>query len=576
MSEPQKLMFAPLIRVSMEQQERQGESLRVQREQLTRAIEALGGEVHRWFAGQEHATPEYERRILAELMADAQARKFDAVMVADLSRWSRDNGKSKDYTRLLRKAGIRFFEGATELDLYNPTHSFVLGMGVEVAEFFASQQSYKSILSRIARAKRGQPASGKLPYGRTFDKATGAWGIDEKKRAKLHKLARLYLEGDHSWNDLGPAHGMNGSNLQKILCHRCGDEWEQRFISKRHGIDETVITEVPRLLPEKTILAIRVKSEARNSWDKKGQKHEYLLARLVFDAETGKSLSGTCNSMGVRYYKPYHGCTNRYSINADVLERAIIEDLFVALGSKVSLQAAVFDGHPLGKVADNIRKDLEAKQDELKSAETQIGNYLTAIGTSNDVVALLDRIKPKMAELEAKSKTLKDEVAALQYRLATLPDEAEIEARRTKLRELAGFSYEPYLTTESARFSYLQTGAAMHHLPFEARKKIVRLFFGGKDESGRRYGVYVKDLGGNPRRFNFEAYGRLGAITGWIEAKTGAFSSGDDEPFFGKDDGELGEAISRVMLDANPSILGDKDSILGQRHAHHRQRLHQR
>ena len=74
----------------------------------------------------------------------------------------------------------------------------------------------------------------------------------------------------------------------------------------------------------------------------------------------------------MRYYKPYHGCTNRYQINAEVLEKAVLEELYGILGSKASLQHAVFDGHPLGKVADKIRKDLQTKQDELKSAETQI------------------------------------------------------------------------------------------------------------------------------------------------------------------------------------------------------------
>ncbi|MGA9754345.1 MAG: recombinase family protein [Desulfobaccales bacterium] len=168
-NQEKKLLFAPLIRVSTEAQERQGESLRVQREQLTRAIETLGGEVFKWYAGQEHATPDYERGILEQLMADAQARQFDAVMVADLSRWSRDNGKSKQHIRVLQKSGIRFFEGARQINLFDPVQAFVVGIGVEAAEFFSSQQSYKSILSRINRAQRGQPASGKLPYGRTFN-----------------------------------------------------------------------------------------------------------------------------------------------------------------------------------------------------------------------------------------------------------------------------------------------------------------------------------------------------------------------------------------------------------------------
>ena len=135
------MLFAPLIRVSTEEQKKRGESLRVQKGQLTRTIETLNGEVYHWYEGQEHATPEYERKILEQLMQDAHAHKFDAVIVADISRWSRDNGKSKTYTKILQKSGIRFFEGTREINLFDPTQAFVLGMGVEIAEFFASQQT---------------------------------------------------------------------------------------------------------------------------------------------------------------------------------------------------------------------------------------------------------------------------------------------------------------------------------------------------------------------------------------------------------------------------------------------------
>lgn len=553
-----KMLFAPLIRVSTEQQARQGESLRTQKDQLARAIEALGGEVYHWYEGQEHATADYERHILEQLMQDAQARRFDAVMVADLSRWSRDNGKSKHYTKILQQSGIRFFEGAMEIDLFNPSHSLVLGMGVEIQEFFAKQQKYKSILSRISRAKQGLPSCGKKPWGRIWDPTAKTWRIDPEKHAKIQLIAKEYLQSDISFNVLGPKHGMNGANLHKVLCHRCGDKWEVSFRAKDLNIEETHTLEIPRLLPEETIQAIRKKSEARNSYDKKGQKHPYLFARVIFDMGSGKALTGTCNHWGRRYYRPYWGCTNRYSVNAEVLEKAVLEELFLALGSKASLHKAVFEGHPLGKVEDKLKTDLESKKGDLAQVEQRLESFVTALGNAPDVTAFMARIKPKIIELEARSKGLKDEIAALEYRLATLPDEAEIEAKRSKWAGLL----------KRGLMSYVETGVALHQLPFEAQKKIIRLIFGGKDEAGRRYGIYVKDLGGNPRRFNFEAYGKLGAVTGWMEAKTGAFSVGGDLR-----DG-LAEEVSQIMLDANPLISQDLVHIVSKRHAHHRLGFH--
>ncbi|MBE9546921.1 MAG: recombinase family protein [Proteobacteria bacterium] len=165
-----KLRFAPLIRVSTEGQAKRGESLYTQRKQLKSAIESLDGTVYQWYAGQEHATPDQERKILNELIQDAQHQKFDAVMVADMSRWSRDNRKSKKHLDILKHHNIRFYVGTREFNLYEPLPSFMLGMGIEVAEFFAKEQAYKSIINRIERAKKGYPSCGRRPFGRTFDK----------------------------------------------------------------------------------------------------------------------------------------------------------------------------------------------------------------------------------------------------------------------------------------------------------------------------------------------------------------------------------------------------------------------
>ena len=57
-----RLRFAALIRVSTEKQQKQGESLRTQKQQIEQATEACGAEVVKWVGGQEHATAGWEHR----------------------------------------------------------------------------------------------------------------------------------------------------------------------------------------------------------------------------------------------------------------------------------------------------------------------------------------------------------------------------------------------------------------------------------------------------------------------------------------------------------------------------------
>jgi hypothetical protein len=80
-------------------------------------------------------------------------------------------------------------------------------------------------------------------------------------------------------------------------------------------------------------------------------------------------------------------------------------------------------------------------------------------------------------------------------------------------------------------------------LLFEDKQKIIKLIFGGKDEMGKRYGIYVEPLPGRPKKYSYEAYGRLGKIYGLVESRTGecdsqdlyrSISTSEDEYLLGK------------------------------------------
>ena len=119
-----KLRFAPIIRVSTERQEKQGESLGTQKKQITEAVNILGGTIPTKlfdkYCGQEHATPDFERKKFDKLLEDCAKDLFDAVIVADVSRFSRDNLRSEEAVRIFKKNKIRFFALTQEYDLFSP------------------------------------------------------------------------------------------------------------------------------------------------------------------------------------------------------------------------------------------------------------------------------------------------------------------------------------------------------------------------------------------------------------------------------------------------------------------------
>src|SRR5262249_48308049 len=158
------------------------------------------------------------------LAADACKGKFDAVIVAHADRWDRGGDEAREAREAFKRHRIRFFISVTEYDLFNPEHVLFLDLSSAIGKFHASNQNKKSLLNRIARARRGIPSGGKVPFGRTWDEQNEQWGIDPKKQTLIADAAKRYLAGEPLLK-LAKEYGLNHSNLCKVLPERCGEEW---------------------------------------------------------------------------------------------------------------------------------------------------------------------------------------------------------------------------------------------------------------------------------------------------------------------------------------------------------------
>lgn len=478
------MKFAPLIRVSTEKQEKQGESLRTQRTQVINYVKNLGGsipEMNWQYSGQEHATSNFERIKLQKLLQDSRKGLFDAVIVVDASRWSRDNRKSKEGLQVLRDNGIKFYVGTSEFDLYNPEHIFFLGMTAEFGEFQARQQTLKSITNRIERAKQGIPTTGKLPFGRLYDRKTHKWSIDPEAQKKIKLAADSYLKGEQM-SKIATALGMNHPNLWKILTKRSGCEWIIKFKVKKLNVDEQVTINIPPLLPPETIKAILEKSKANKTYTHGQIKNKYLLARAVFCAECGNAMFGQTNHNNRRYYRHPRGrknnpCNPGYWVRADQLEEAIIIQLYAMFGNPQILKDAVERATPNSERIEELKSMLTDITKDISVNQTQINNLVRAVaeGTLPN-----DTVKEKMEELKKKEEALKSGELRIQNELDMLPD------YKRQLSKLA---------IEAKKAAALRRAYLPERLPqmtYEEKRELVQIAFAGKDMNGKRLGVYVQ------------------------------------------------------------------------------------
>ncbi|MFZ0033388.1 MAG: recombinase family protein [Sedimentisphaerales bacterium] len=482
-----KLRFAALRRVSTEQQEKTGESLRTQKTDIEKYVEQLGGEIIAWYGGQEHATPGYEKKEIDRLLNDTLKKKFDAVIVTDADRWSRDNSKSKAGLDIFKGNGIRFFVGTKEWDLYKPEDCLFLGMSAVMGEFFASNQKRKSLRSRIHRANRGCPTCGKLPYGRTFDKKTEKWGIDKKKQAIIETAAKRYLAGE-KLPELAEEFGMNASNLHKILTKRSGSLWETEFNSDKLNIHEKVEIKIPPLLPDSIITAIIKKADANRTYlHAHGKaKNQYLLGRMVFCKHCEYAMFGQTNHNGHRYYRHAHTkrereCNQQKTwVNAEELEDIVMRHLFECFGNPKAVERAIEKAIPNLEKVREYQKQLEHIEEELKKIKSGRERIIRLVAncsiTERDATNQLDEIKQRENSLQTKQQQIKDS-------LGNRPDPDKVKAVSKKISSQFN-SYSLRLNTVRR----IASNKPYSKMTYDEKRALVELVFSSRTPEGKRMG----------------------------------------------------------------------------------------
>lgn len=519
-----KLRFAALIRVSTEQQEKTGESLRTQRSENERAVKQLGGVITEWYGGQEHATPGYEKREIDRLLSDATKAKFDAVIMTNADRWSRDNAKSTEGLKVFEKHKTRVFVGTSEYDLFNPEHCLFLGMSAVIGQFYAQNQKRKSLTNRIHRAKRGLPSTGKLPFGRTFDKKSGKWGIDPAKKAIIEDVAKRYLAGERM-ADLAEEYGMNHSNLHKVLTHRSGTRWTQEFHSEDLNIHEDVETEIPALLTDETIHAVRKRTQMNKTYEHGQAKHPYLLSGFIFCGHCGYTMFGQTNAPGRRYYRHAHAkrkraCTCPKSwVRANDIEEVVIRQLFDCFGNPAGMQQAIAAATPNLEELNEHRERLKRLEGHL----AQIGNARVSIlkFISKGSISEADAEK-QLEELKAKEDRHLAEVHRVQESIEKAPSAESIrefaKSIASHVNSSSKRSTERRYTkaVETARLKSINRDFSS--MTWDQKRSLITTIFNGTQLDGKPMGVFVKwseDKASN-KRWTYTINGNLIHQSGFL------------------------------------------------------------
>jgi site-specific DNA recombinase len=515
----EKLRFAPLVRVSTEAQEKRGESLRIQTDRIESTVKDLGGVVSKWYKGQEHSTPDSERKILDELLEDAGKGKFDAVIVDDFSRWSRDNLKSEQGIRILKKNSIRFFVGRIEYDLHDPNHKFLLTSSVSLSEMYGLTMAQKSLNSKIDRLKLGKPCTGSLPWGRTWDREKERWGIDPKAAELIKKAADMFLSGT-AMEVIAEEVKLSAAQVYKLLGGIAGDKWTVKIRPKLFPkMEHTETLTIPSLLPKATMTACEKKLQRGRAFFRGDKKNSLLLTGVLFCGVCGYSMSGVQIKQHWRYYM-HQRIPKKYGIDdnhgwryipAELLENAVMKDIIENFGDAKKREELFTKSN--GGAATKARKTLKRYEQDLKKVQRALEKLVDSL---EDDSLPMEVIKARSKQRKAEEAKFIEKIESLKSELASIPTKDELNGMEKAL-------------SEAIDFAYYSTEAHLQEMTFNQKRDLLHLLFGSAEKptgankkAGQlmpkflKSGIYVERT---PKGWKYRIKGSFPVITGKIGLK---------------------------------------------------------
>jgi site-specific DNA recombinase len=458
---------AVYIRVSTEEQAKEGFSLEAQKDRCMAFIESQGYSLIKVYMDDGYSAKNMNRPRLQELLEDCKKRVVNLVVVYKLDRLSRSVFDSQVILNHFEKYGVKFKSTMEEFETITAGGRMFLNLMSVIAQWEREQIAERVTMGLTKRAQLGKRNTGTPPLGyKMGDNFT--LEIDEDKAGYIRTIFDMY------------ARGIGSRNIQKEIS-RMGYRTRNETNISQQSIIETISNPVfigtthwkardtpesSRILTENThpaLVSRELYDKAQTILRRKRNKEisrssfNYAFSGVLKCANCGYSLNGhTTRKKNVKKeiveYRNYH-CYGKHGMRActvpDItelkVERIFFDEVIKELNYE--LEQDEFEKSETkqeSKDADKERKRLEKKILECKKI---LDNWAYAMGKG---AMTMDRYI-------SLSKPEEEKLASLQYELNNFVQDTP-EQKRIAFEELREFmvnlkEYWPKMTLEHRKES---------------------------------------------------------------------------------------------------------------------------
>jgi len=184
------------IRVSTEDQAKDGYSLEVQREYLESFAEREGQVIFKVYQDDGISGYSTERPALKDLLKDAKERKFNLVLVHKIDRFSRNLKDLLTLVDELSSYGVGFKSATEPFDTTTSAGKLMFQQLGSFAEFERNRLAERVFPGMIKGVQQGNWQGARYaPYGYTYNKATKLLEVDEKAAKVVNLIYTMCLAG---------------------------------------------------------------------------------------------------------------------------------------------------------------------------------------------------------------------------------------------------------------------------------------------------------------------------------------------------------------------------------------------
>lgn len=214
MSTESKPLGAIYVRVSTEEQAKQGISLRAQEEALENYAKALGYEILKIYKDEGKSAKDIKGRPeMIQLLADAQAHKFQAIFIYKLDRFSRSLRDLIDTIEKLKELNIDFISLQDKIETTSASGKLMFHIISAFAEFERNVTGDRTKFSMDKQARDGNIVT-RAPFG---------YKLEDKKLVPAEdsylvaEIFQDFLNQKISLTQLAKKYNFSVNGLKKIL-----------------------------------------------------------------------------------------------------------------------------------------------------------------------------------------------------------------------------------------------------------------------------------------------------------------------------------------------------------------------